>query len=110
MPPWGVPVAVTLVTPSSERMPAFRKALTSARTRLSPTRLRTRSTRAECEISSKEVTTHYPPQGLSRDGVHSSRTPSTLRQAAGSLRLDAPSWTIGAHPGPARRLEELGAG
>ena len=41
--PWGVPVSVSFSAPSSVRMPAFRNAFTSARTRLSPIRRRTRS-------------------------------------------------------------------
>ena len=36
MPPWGVPLLVSLVTPSSERTPACRNAFTSPTTRLSP--------------------------------------------------------------------------
>jgi len=53
IPPCGVPVFVPLTAPSSERMPETRNAFTSAKTRLSPTRSRTRSIRAGCEISSK---------------------------------------------------------
>ena len=66
--PCGVPASVSRSAPSSARMPAFRNAFTSARTRLSPIRFRTRSTSAECEISSKQAlmspsTTHsYPNQ------------------------------------------------
>ena len=55
MPPCGVPVWVSLVTPSSERTPAFRNALTNPTTRLSPIRSRTRSRRPTCEISSKQA-------------------------------------------------------
>ena len=53
--PCGVPVSVSFSAPSSVRMPAFKNAFTSARTRLSPTRARTLSSRAQCEISSKQA-------------------------------------------------------
>jgi hypothetical protein len=55
MPPWGVPVTVSLATPSSERTPALRNALIRPTTRLSPTRFRTRLISAECEIRSKHA-------------------------------------------------------
>ena len=55
MPPCGVPVAVSRSTPSSPRMPARRNAFTSARTRLSPIRPRTRPMRARWSISSKQA-------------------------------------------------------
>ena len=55
IPPCGVPVMLSLAVPLSVRMPAFKNAFTSASTRLSPTRARTRSIRAECEISSKQA-------------------------------------------------------
>ena len=55
IPPWGVPVTLSLAVPISVRMPAFRNAFTSASTRLSATRVRTRSIRVECEISSKQA-------------------------------------------------------
>ncbi|PRX42831.1 hypothetical protein B0I32_1662 [Nonomuraea fuscirosea] len=45
-PPCGVPVVVLLFSPSSVKIPAFKNALTSAETRLSFTRQRTRSIRA----------------------------------------------------------------
>ena len=57
--PCGVPVSVSFSVPSSVRMPAFRNAFTSARTRLSPTRARTLSSRAQCEISSKDSPPYY---------------------------------------------------
>src|SRR5260370_32930595 len=53
--PCGVPASVPLSTRSSSRIPALRNAFTRARTRLSPTRARTRPSRAECEISSKQL-------------------------------------------------------
>ena len=55
MPPWGVPILVSLVTPSSERTPARRNAFTNPRTRLSPIRSRTRPMRAGWSISSKHA-------------------------------------------------------
>jgi hypothetical protein len=55
IPPWGVPVTVSLTSPASDMMPAFRKALIRARTRLSPIRRRTRSTMAQCDSSSKNA-------------------------------------------------------
>ena len=65
MPPWGVPVFVSLIAPSADMMPAFRNALTRARTRLSPTRRRTRSRRAECPMLSKHAS-----MSASRDLIH----------------------------------------
>jgi hypothetical protein len=53
--PCGVPASVSLKTRSSSRMPDLRNALTRAKTRLSPTRLRTRSIKAGCAISSKQA-------------------------------------------------------
>lgn len=50
IPPWGVPVIVSLQAPSSERTPARRNAFTKAKTRLSAIRCRTRSMRAEWSI------------------------------------------------------------
>ncbi len=55
MPPCGVPVAVSLRVCSSLRMPAFRNAFTSASTRLSAIRARTRSIRAGWSIASKHA-------------------------------------------------------
>jgi len=46
LPPCGVPVSAASLSPASVRMPDFRNALMSARTRLSPTRRRTRFIRA----------------------------------------------------------------
>ena len=53
MPPCGVPVRVSRCSPSSVSTPALRKAFTSASTRLSLTRARTRSMTAGCETLSK---------------------------------------------------------
>jgi RNA-directed DNA polymerase len=52
-PPCGVPVTLSLSTWSSPRTPALRNAFTNPRTRLSPTRRRTRPIRAVWSISSK---------------------------------------------------------
>jgi hypothetical protein len=54
-PPWGVPVQVPRDTPSSERTPAIRNALTRRRRRRSPIRLRTRSIRAVWSMRSKHA-------------------------------------------------------
>ena len=58
-PPCGVPVSLSRSRPSSPRMPDLRNDLTSARTRLSPIRRRTRSVRAVWSISSKEPPPYY---------------------------------------------------
>ena len=66
MPPWGVPVLVSRSMPSSERMPALRNAFTSPRTRLSPTRRRTRSIRAgvvDLVEARRDVTLQHPLVG-----------------------------------------------
>ncbi len=55
MPPCGAPVFVSCSSLSSVRTPDFKNALTSASTRLSPIRTRTRCNSAECEISSKHA-------------------------------------------------------
>lgn len=55
IPPCGTPVVLSRSAPSCPRMPAFRNALTRARTRLSAIRLRSRSIRAGCAISSKHA-------------------------------------------------------
>lgn len=55
MPPCGVPVKVSCCSPSSVRRPDFRNAFTSASTRLSLTRFRTRSISATWSISSKHA-------------------------------------------------------
>ena len=62
-PPWGVPVFVPTISPSSERMPDLRNAFTKSRTRLSPTLARRRSMRPTCEISSNDCSTYYPHRG-----------------------------------------------
>jgi hypothetical protein len=51
IPSCGVPVTVSSATPTSVRTPAFKKAFTSASTRLSAIRARTRSIKAGCDIS-----------------------------------------------------------
>ena len=53
--PCGVPALFSRSDPVLTEDPAFRNAFTRARTRLSPTRFRTRSIRAGCEISSKQA-------------------------------------------------------
>ena len=55
IPPCGVPVCVSRSPVSRLRMPALRNAFTSASTRLSPIRFRTRSISAGWEISSKQA-------------------------------------------------------
>src|SRR5829696_3135684 len=55
IPPCGVPLVASCMLPSSARMPACKNALTSPRTRLSLTHLRTLPISAECEISSKQA-------------------------------------------------------
>ncbi len=64
IPPCGVPVLLPLTAPSSVRIPAIRNAFTNASTRLSAMRPRTRSRRAECEISSKH-------EAMSPSRIHS---------------------------------------
>jgi hypothetical protein len=59
IPPCGVPVWLSLSWPSWVKMPAFRNAFTSARTRLSATRWRTRSIRAGWLIVSKDSPPYY---------------------------------------------------
>jgi len=55
MPPCGVPVLLFRTNPASLRIPARRNAVTRASTRLSPTRRRTRTIRAEWSIESKHA-------------------------------------------------------
>src|ERR1019366_8877025 len=66
IPPCGVPVSVSSLSPSSVRTPDFRKAFTSAQIRLSLILARRRSVKAVCEISSKDSPTYYVLRGLAR--------------------------------------------
>jgi hypothetical protein len=76
MPPWGVPVVESRMLPSSPRTPACRNAFTTAKTRLSPTRDRTRSIRAGWSIMSNEAATHYPSRGVAGLGAGDPAMPS----------------------------------
>jgi hypothetical protein len=65
IPPCGVPVRLSSISPVWVITPALRNAFTSARTRLSFSRSRTRSMRAVWSIRSNEAPSYYPYRGLS---------------------------------------------
>src|SRR5215208_3899354 len=108
--PCGVPASVSLKTRSSPRIPVLRNAFTKARTRLSPTRRRTRSIRAEWEISSNEAPSYYPCRGLAVSGDDYSVAPPVRGQVVARAGRYAQARGPGVAAGVARWQQVAGPG
>ena len=109
-PPAGCRCRCLRSTRSSPRMPALRNAFTSARTRLSPIRRRTRSIRAAWSISSNEAPPYYPCRGLAVVGDDYSVTAPVRGQIAAGAGRYAQARRRGVAAGVARWQQVAGPG
>jgi hypothetical protein len=91
-------------------IPALRNAFTNATKRLSLTRIRTRSSKLECEIRSEETTTYYWYRELSVVGNCYARSTSVAGQGVAGVGQDAPARCGGVAGGVTGWQQDVAAG